>query len=77
MALDGFEWLASGPGRFTPLEMVAGTPERGSWVIPRFGLDLQKSELVAPADSNRVSAGVRSVAFVVIKNAVFFSVTTP
>jgi hypothetical protein len=37
--LDGGEWLASRPGRFTPREISAGTYWRGGWVGPRAGLD--------------------------------------
>jgi hypothetical protein len=38
-ALDGGEWLASHPGRFTPRERVPGTQWIGGWVGPRAGLD--------------------------------------
>jgi len=31
-ALDGSEWSASRPGRFTPRERDSGTPWRGGWV---------------------------------------------
>jgi hypothetical protein len=38
-ALDGGEWSASRPGRFTPRERAAGTHWIGGWVGPRTGLD--------------------------------------
>jgi hypothetical protein len=38
-ALDGGEWSASRPGRFTPRERVPGTHWLGGWVGPRAVLD--------------------------------------
>jgi hypothetical protein len=38
-ALDGGEWSASRPGRFTPRERVPGTHWKGGWEGPRAGLD--------------------------------------
>jgi hypothetical protein len=38
-ALDGGEWSASRPGRFTPRERSPGTDWIGSWVGPRAVLD--------------------------------------
>jgi hypothetical protein len=38
-ALDGGEWSASRPGRFTPGERTPGTHWIGGWVDPRAGLD--------------------------------------
>jgi hypothetical protein len=38
-ALDGGEWAASRPGRFTPRERVPGTHWIGGWVGPRAVLD--------------------------------------
>jgi len=38
-ALDGGEWSASHPGRFTPRERAPGTHWIGGWVDPRNGLD--------------------------------------
>jgi hypothetical protein len=38
-ALDGGEWPASRPGRFTPRERAPGTHWIGGWVGPRAGLD--------------------------------------
>jgi hypothetical protein len=35
LALDGGEWSASRPGRFTPRERVPGTHWIGGWVGPR------------------------------------------
>jgi hypothetical protein len=39
-ALDGGEWSASRPGRFTPRERAPGTHWIGDWVGPRAGLDV-------------------------------------
>jgi hypothetical protein len=38
-ALDGGEWSASLPGRFTPGERAHGTNLIGEWVGPRTDLD--------------------------------------
>jgi hypothetical protein len=38
--LDGGEWSASRPGRFSPRERVSGTHWIGCWVGPRPGLDV-------------------------------------
>jgi hypothetical protein len=38
-ALDGGEWSASRPGRFTPKERAAGTHWIGCWLGPRASLD--------------------------------------
>jgi hypothetical protein len=38
-ALDGDEWSASHPGRFTPKEIVPGSHWIGGWVGPRSGLE--------------------------------------
>jgi hypothetical protein len=38
-ALDGGEWSASRPGRFTPREVAPGTHWIGGWVGPRALLD--------------------------------------
>jgi hypothetical protein len=38
-ALDGGEWSASRPGRFTPREKAPGTHWIGDWVGPRAVLD--------------------------------------
>jgi hypothetical protein len=38
-ALDGGEWSASRPDRFTPGEIAPGTHWIGGWVGPRAGLD--------------------------------------
>jgi hypothetical protein len=41
LVLDGGEWLASQPGRFTPKERTPGTHCKGGWMGPesRFGCD--------------------------------------
>jgi hypothetical protein len=38
-ALDGDEWSASHPGRFTPKERASGTHWIGGWMGPRAVLD--------------------------------------
>jgi hypothetical protein len=38
-ALDGSDWSASRPGRFTPGERAPGTHCIGGWASPRSGLD--------------------------------------
>jgi hypothetical protein len=38
-ALDGGEWSASRPGRFTPRERAPGTHCIGGWVGPRAVLE--------------------------------------
>jgi hypothetical protein len=38
-ALDGSEWSASRPGRFTPRERAPGTYWIGGWVGPKVVLD--------------------------------------
>jgi hypothetical protein len=38
-ALDGSEWSASHPGRFTPGEKAHGTQWIGGWLGTRAGLD--------------------------------------
>jgi hypothetical protein len=38
--LDGGEWSASRPGRFTPGETAPGTHCIGGWVGPSAGLDV-------------------------------------
>jgi len=45
-AIDGCEWLASRPGRFTPRERAPGTHLVGVWVGPRAGLDAVVSSSV-------------------------------
>jgi hypothetical protein len=39
LALDGGEWSASRPGRFTPRKRAPGTHWIGGWVDPRAVLD--------------------------------------
>jgi len=39
LALDGVEWSASRPRRFTPRERLPSTYWIGGWVGPRAGLD--------------------------------------
>jgi hypothetical protein len=53
-ALDGGEWLASRPGRFTTRDRAPGTHWIGGWVDLRASLDdLEKRKfLTLPGDSN-------------------------
>jgi len=39
-ALNGDEWSASGPGRFTPGERTPSTHWMGGWVGTKAGLDM-------------------------------------
>jgi hypothetical protein len=45
-AIDGGEWSASRPGRFTPRKRSTGTHWIGSWVGPRAVLDTVKVKVV-------------------------------
>jgi hypothetical protein len=47
-ALDGSEWSASHPGRFTPRETAPSTHWIGGWVGPRAGLDTSKRRTPSP-----------------------------
>jgi hypothetical protein len=47
-ALDGGEWSASRPGRFTPRERALGTHWMGGWVGPRAVLDMVKRKIPSP-----------------------------
>jgi hypothetical protein len=47
-ALDGDEWSASRPGRFTPIERASGTHWIGGWVGPRTGLDDVERRKILP-----------------------------
>jgi hypothetical protein len=47
-ALDGGEWSASRPGRFTPGERAPGTHWIGSWIGPRTGLDNVERRKILP-----------------------------
>jgi hypothetical protein len=54
-ALDGGEWLASRPGRFTPRERAPGTHLIGGWMGARAGLDAVVRRKIIPSpyrDSN-------------------------
>jgi hypothetical protein len=46
VALQGGEWSASRPGRFTPGERANGTHWIGGWVGPRAGLDAVLKEKI-------------------------------
>jgi hypothetical protein len=64
LALDGGEWLASRPGRFTPRERAPGTQWTGGWVDPRAVLDaVVKRKIPSPCrDSNPKTPIVQPVA---------------
>jgi hypothetical protein len=47
-ALDGGEWSASRPGRFTPTERAPGTHWIGGWVGPRAVLDAVTRKIPSP-----------------------------
>jgi hypothetical protein len=47
-ALDGGEWSASRPGRFTPRESAPGTHVIGGWVDPRTVLDAVVRKIPSP-----------------------------
>jgi len=48
LALDGIEWWASRPGRFTPRERAPVTRWIGGWVGPRAVLDAVKRKNPRP-----------------------------
>jgi hypothetical protein len=51
-ALDGGEWSASSPGRFTARKRAPGTHWIGGWVGPRAVLDaVVKRKIPSPAES--------------------------
>jgi hypothetical protein len=56
-ALDGGEWSASRPGRFTPKEGVPGTHWIGSWVGPRVVLKaVVRRKIPSPAGNRTLEA---------------------
>jgi hypothetical protein len=63
-ALDGVEWSASRPGRFTLRERAPGTHWIGGWVGPRAVLDaVVKKKIPTPRqESNPRTPIVQSVA---------------
>jgi hypothetical protein len=63
-ALDGGEWSASCPGRFTPREGAPGTHWIGGWVGPRAVLDaMVKRKIPSPRqESNPRTRIVQPVA---------------
>jgi hypothetical protein len=64
LALDGGEWSASRPGRFTPKERAPGTHWIGGWVGPRAVLDaVVKRKIPSPCrESNPRTPIVQLVA---------------
>jgi hypothetical protein len=63
-ALDGGEWSASRPGRFTPKEGALGTHWIGGWVGPRAVLDaVVKKKIPSPCrESNPTTPIIQLVA---------------
>jgi hypothetical protein len=63
-ALDGGEWSASRPGRFTHRERAPGVHWTGGWVGPRAVLDaVVKREIPSPRwESNPRTPTVKPVA---------------
>jgi hypothetical protein len=60
LALDGREWSASRPGRFTPRERAPCTPWLGSWVGPRAGLDtVSKRKITSPRRESKTDHPAR------------------
>jgi hypothetical protein len=61
-ALDGGEWSASRPGRFTPRKRAPGIHWIGGWVGPRAVLDaVVKRKIPSPCqDSNPIVQPVAS-----------------
>jgi hypothetical protein len=62
--LDGSEWSASRPGRFTPRERAPGTHWIGGWVGPRAVLDavVERKILSPRQESNSRTTVVQPVA---------------
>jgi hypothetical protein len=52
-ALDGGEWSASQPGRFTPGKIAPGTHCRGEWVGFRAGLDAVEKRTKLPFQESK------------------------
>jgi hypothetical protein len=68
--LDGGEWSASRPGRFTAGERVSGAHRIGNWVSPRAGLDDLQTNFAAdriqiPA-SSQWSVAIASVHMIIL-----------
>jgi hypothetical protein len=62
-ALDGGEWPASRPGRFTRREIATGTRWIGGWVSPRAVLDAVVKKILSPRrESNPRTPIVQPVA---------------
>jgi hypothetical protein len=62
-ALDGGEWSASRPGRFTPRKRAPVTRWIGGWVSPRANLDaVVKRKIPAPAGTRTPDHPARSPA---------------
>jgi hypothetical protein len=60
-ALDGGEWLASLPCRFTPGKKVSGAHWIGDWMAPRRGLDaVEKRKLAFPSRESNPGRPVRN-----------------
>jgi hypothetical protein len=55
-AIDGGEWSASGPCRFTPKRRAPGPHCIGGWVCPRAGLDAVEQRKMSCLAGNRTPA---------------------
>jgi hypothetical protein len=63
LTIDGSEWSASRPGRFTPRERVPGTSWTGGWVGPRAILDaVVKRKILSPRRESNPDRPARSPA---------------
>jgi hypothetical protein len=61
-ALDGGEWSASLPGRFTPGERTLSTHRIGGWMGPRTGLDpVVKRKIPSPCRESNPDRPARSL----------------
>jgi len=63
-ALDGGEWSASRPSRFTPRERAPSTHWIGGWVGPRAVLDATTTGVIC--NSNDTSVGTKLLCLLTI-----------
>jgi hypothetical protein len=59
--VDGGEWSASRPGRFTSRERAHGTDLMGGWVGPRDGLDAVAKKKSLPCWEPKPGRPIRSL----------------
>jgi hypothetical protein len=61
-ALDGGEWSAPGPGRFTPGEWASSSHWIAGWVGPRAGLDAEaRRKILTPCRESNPGGPARSL----------------